>query len=169
FSVTKVLASFLRQRENECTAGHVCGNPDEDVVAAFAVVACRPRRTDAKFSINLRGLNVCGIELWGNDSSEAADLEGVNLDGACLRNADLEFANLGTASLVGANLEGARLDRANLSVANLAGANFNGASLEQASLYAADLRDAVGLGMNMLARAKFDATTKLPSNLSVDE
>lgn len=169
FTVTKVLSAFLRQHSTACSDEHVCGSVDEDVLAAFSVIARRPRRLDRAFGIELRGLKVCGVELWSADPEEAADLESVVLDGACLKGADLDMANLAGASLIGANLEGARLEMANLSMANLKGANLKAAYLEYANLCAADLAESKDLPLEGLLKASFNKQTSLPGWAADDE
>ncbi|MGA5038302.1 pentapeptide repeat-containing protein [Streptomyces capoamus] len=169
FTVTKVLAAFLRQHPTACATEHDCGVVGEDVMAAFSAIARRPRRLDQAFSINLRGLNVCGVELYGYDPESRADLESIDLDGACLKNADLELANLCTAGLSGSNLEGANLSGADLSVAKLNGAHLKGANITQANLIAADLTDATGLEVDSLLKSEFNAYTHLPSEILADE
>jgi uncharacterized protein YjbI with pentapeptide repeats len=62
------------------------------------------------------------------------DLNGVDLRGKKLVNADLQAANLAGADLTGTNLTNANLDGANLIDATLTNANFTGAKLQAASL-----------------------------------
>ncbi|MFE9395708.1 pentapeptide repeat-containing protein [Streptomyces flavidovirens] len=169
FTVIKVLSAFLRQHPTACSDEHTCGSVDEDVMAAFSVIARRPRRLDQAFGIELRGLKVCGVELWSSDPDEAADLESVVLDGACLKGADLDMANLSGASLIGANLENARLEMANVSMANLKGAKLKGVLLDYANLCAADLAESEDLPLEGLLKAAFNKHTSLPDWATDDE
>ena len=74
----------------------------------------------------MTGVQTCALPIY---------LEGANLIGANLRN-----ANLIGASLIGANLRNANLIGANLIGANLIGANLRGAYLIDANLEGANLR-----------------------------
>ncbi len=83
-----------------------------------------------------------------------ANLEGANLAGAILEEANLERANLEgaflkRANLEGANLRGAYLEEAFLERANLEGANLRGAYLEEAFLERANLKRAFLVGANL--------------------
>ncbi|MFC5155677.1 pentapeptide repeat-containing protein [Streptomyces amakusaensis] len=169
FAITKVLGAFLRQHPTACSDEHKCGSVDEDVLAAFSVIARRPRRHDQGFFIELRGLKVCGVELWAMDPEDAADLESLVLDGACLKGADLEMANLCSASLIGANLEKARLERANLSMSILRGAKLQGVLLDHANLCTADLTESEDLPLEELLKAKFNKRTSLPDWAADDQ
>ena len=79
---------------------------------------------------------------------ECADLRNANLSGADLTNANLFRADLTNADLTNANLSGANLTIAKLSGANLSGANLtnanltNGANLSDADLTGANLTGA---------------------------
>jgi len=92
-----------------------------------------------------------------------ADLEGMNLSGVDLREANLQDAVLNGANLSGADLRGSNLHRAHINHANLSAAqmrnvymgwaecnetnlknvNLNGANLENAQFRKADLSDAL--------------------------
>ena len=76
------------------------------------------------------------------DTLQGADLRGANLQEANLQGADLWGANLRRANLQGADLWGANLRRANLQEADLRGADLEGANLRGANLQEADLRGA---------------------------
>lgn len=87
------------------------------------------------------GCTMNGANLWGAPLSDA-DLKGANLWGANLRRADLNGAKLSGAQLSGANLKDAELSHAQLREAILRGANLREAQLVNAHLSGADLRDA---------------------------
>jgi hypothetical protein len=96
---------------------------------------------------------VDGANLLGADLREA-DLREANLLGADLREADLRRANLHGANLRGADLREADLREANLlgadlRRANLHGANLRGADLRGVDLYGTDLHRANLLGANL--------------------
>lgn len=78
-------------------------------------------------------------------------LDGVDLGGRNLKNADLERADLRGANLAKANLEGANLKGAVLVDADLRGANLQGADFYRADLSGADLSGA------RLEKAMFDS------------
>ena len=117
-----------------------------------------------------------------------ADFQGLNLsdrtfNGARLRQSDLSIslldrANFNGANLSVANLFGARLQNTNLKNANLkdatlvgawlGGADLTGADLQGAVLSGAYLKTAKGLTTEQLSGAICDASTELPSGLSLD-
>jgi uncharacterized protein YjbI with pentapeptide repeats len=87
------------------------------------------------------------------------DWEYVNLQSACLDNADLREAGLrkarlGKASLIRTQLDGANLEEANLDQANLSSAIAR-SNLQGASFYAANMRG-IGLHAALLNNAKLD-------------
>ena len=86
--------------------------------------------------LSLGSANLYGVSL------ESANLRDANLCGASLEGANLRGADLYGAILSGANLRGADLYGANLRGANLRDANLYGASLEGANLRDANLANA---------------------------
>jgi uncharacterized protein YjbI with pentapeptide repeats len=108
-----------------------------------------------------------GLSLWSADLREAdlshANLAGADMDHARLRGADLRHARMETASLWQANLRSAdlsyaRLQRAKLDHADLSDANLNhadptGASLWGAQLSGARLEHAIGITDEQLKNA----------------
>jgi len=93
---------------------------------------------------------------WLNDEEagvqadfRGANLIGVKLEGAILKDANFEGANLYYADLEGANLQGANLIDADLSDANLIGVNLNNANLQGANLQGVSLRCAHMQGINL--------------------
>ena len=90
-----------------------------------------------------------GVEDWNawrenNPDPEVdlstADLRGINLQSANLKNAILREAKLQFVNFNKANLEGAILDKAKMQETNLQSANLSGASLKKASLLDANLQ-----------------------------
>jgi uncharacterized protein YjbI with pentapeptide repeats len=119
--------------------------------------------------------NLAGLQL------RCADLSGMGMTRAILRQADLAQADLSFANLAYANLEKAILARANLSCAmlisaslaetDLREANLRHASLFQADLHGATLEGALLMGADLtgvnltdakLCRAVYDARTRWP-------
>jgi hypothetical protein len=108
-----------------------------------------------------------GVSLWSADLREAdlsyASLQGADLDHARLRGANLRHASMEGASLWQANLrdadlsyaglQRAKLDHADLSDANLSNADLTGASLWGAQLSGARLEHAVGITDKQLKNA----------------
>jgi hypothetical protein len=75
--------------------------------------------------------------LYGDESSERADLRGVDL-----RTTELSGKDLRKADLCGADLRGAELDCANLQYADLGCADLRGANLKYANLQYTNLKNA---------------------------
>jgi DNA-binding NarL/FixJ family response regulator len=90
----------------------------------------------------------------------AADLSGADLSVANLRGAGLRMARLAGASLRGADLAGACLSDAVLDGTDLAGANLLDADLRKS-----DLSGAVGLTQEQVAKARADASTRMPPGI----
>ncbi|NWF60182.1 MAG: pentapeptide repeat-containing protein [Fischerella sp.] len=99
----------------------------------------------------LQGSNLSGAYLgdanltgvnFSNANLSGAYFGDANLTGANFSGANLSAANLGDANLSGANLSAASLRCTDLSSANLSGANFSGADLNRAELSSADLSSA---------------------------
>lgn len=100
-------------------------------------------------------------------------LEGVNLRGAYLRNADFQEALLREGDLRDANLqlvnfEGANLFRADLRGAELLGANFHYATLVKAKLEGTDLRDVNFINAN-LSEANLTKANLAGNNLELTD
>ncbi len=131
---------------------------------------------------DLHDLNFQGAFLADADLHRAdlhcADLKQAELDGADLHRADLhradlheavlEWADLHRADLHEADLHGAVLREADLHRADLHGADLREADLEHADLRGADLTRVKGLTQTQLNAALGDATTRLPSGLTVN-
>lgn len=80
-----------------------------------------------------------GVESWNTWRSEHPDLSPV-LQGVDLSGRDLRDANLSEVDLSGADLDDADLSGANLKMASLEGADLAGARIRGAELYKANLR-----------------------------
>src|SRR5579862_8815389 len=100
---------------------------------------------------NMRGLNLSDAELGG------ATLVGVNLQGGFLESADLHGATVQGTNLQGADLKNANLQGASLQGTNLQGADLSGANLSGATLQGTNLGGANLTGAN-LAGAKLQGT-----------
>jgi len=90
----------------------------------------------------------------------AADLSGADLSVANLRGAGLRMARLTGASLRGADLAGACLTDTILAGTDLAGANLLDADLRKS-----DLSGALGLTQGQVAKARADASTRMPPGI----
>jgi uncharacterized protein YjbI with pentapeptide repeats len=104
---------------------------------------------------------------------DGADLHRADLHRADLHGADMQWADLHRADLHRADLHGAVLREADLHRADLHEADLHGADLEQADLAFADLRGAdltqvKGLTQAQLNGAQGNATTRLPSGLTLE-
>ncbi len=93
----------------------------------------------------------CGFLMDG--SLRGIALCQAQLQGANLGSADLAFVDFHQASLDHADLSGARLQAAKLNRASLQGANLERADLTNADLYKINLRGAVNLTEEQLAKA----------------
>jgi len=121
-----------------------------------------------------------GIQL-DNAYLEKADLEGIWMPQASLRNVDLSEANLSEANLSGADLRGARLSEAKLVRADLSGTDLRGAklietNLSEAKLIRADLRganlseaDLSGADLNQANLSEADLTKATLSRANLSE
>ncbi|NGO78234.1 pentapeptide repeat-containing protein [Streptomyces sp. YC504] len=144
-TVVEVLTSFIRQqtvaaesRGRELDEGDTAQravSADEDVQAAFNVIARRPERPEG-FRTNLRISSLRGVHL------DAASLQRANLSGAQLQRASLVQASLHRADLSGAGLQDANLQDASLQNADLSAARMEGANLQGARMHSAYLVDA---------------------------
>jgi len=105
---------------------------------------------------NLRGADLIDADLRGANL-RGANLIDANLRGADLRGADLRGADLRGADLRGADLRGADLRGANLRGADLRGADLRDADLRGANLRGADLRDADLRGADLRGADLIDA------------
>lgn len=97
----------------------------------------------------LEELSRASQSLRGLEVESSANLQGINLTAADLRNAILIDTNLSEARLWEANLQEVNLSGSNLTKANLVGANLLDAVLESSTLTWAKLRDANMQGVNL--------------------
>lgn len=128
------------------------------------------------------GEKVCtNCDLFQADLSYQ-ELEGRNLTGARLRQADLSLSTFDKSKFAGANMSvvngfGIRADHADFSDVNFEdavlvggsfnGAKFNNANLAKANFSGSDLSTATGLTQTQLNAACGDAETRLPMGLSL--
>ena len=122
----------------------------------------------------LNGMNLEGIDLREADLSSAAlqdcDLYKANLSGATAAAVRLQRSDLSRALLLEANLRLADLTEADLSGADLSGSvlvkcKLPGANLVATNFCGADLREAIGLTPQQMSYTSTDGTTKLPAYL----
>ncbi|WP_192582873.1 pentapeptide repeat-containing protein [Streptomyces triticiradicis] len=127
--------------------------------------------------IDLSGAELRRADLRGANLREAmlvstqmvrAKLEESDLQGANLTSAYLKWARLSEARMNETVLEKADLSKANLFGARLRRANMTDTVLDDAYLLEADLRDAVGLTVQRVVRARIYESTKLPEDIAAD-
>ncbi len=87
--------------------------------------------------------------VWYSELTEGVDLEGADLREASLYSAQLQRADLWYAKLQGADLDDANLEEAELGCANLQGATLCSANLQGVYLAGADLQGADLRGANL--------------------
>lgn|GEM_PF-325461 len=120
-----------------------------------------------------------GVEEWNSWRKQnlnippdlrEANLRGMQLDNAILRDCDLSGANLSGASLKEADLSKATLNETNLSGADLSRANLYRAKMRRCNLTGADLRQVVMYQANLsyanLSRANLSKANLRKANLS---
>lgn len=134
-----------------------------DVVAALKVIARRGLVASDGNRLDLRGSNLCEIELSTGTLSRArlhrCDLTGVTFLGVAMEGlvsdaADWRLAVLDKSDLKDARLDGSRLQGASLSMTCLAGirirhSDLTGANLHSAFLEGADLRGSILRGARL--------------------
>lgn len=134
--IMDLLCIFVRYSTTKISTTEETGSPDPDVQAALIVFGRR----------NQQQCNLEITEGWRLDLSkshiEGAELQGINLENANLWNIHLERANLRGARLGGGDLREAHLEHANLQEAHLEGVDLEEACLENANLIGANLKDA---------------------------
>lgn len=129
-----------------------------DVVAVGGLVATLEKERSWNRKESLYGSDLRGAHLSG------ARLDGLDLRETLFNRAKLANASLKNALLCRANFEDADLYKADLSHADLEGASFTGAELEEVCLEGADLRNTIGLSLDLLERwidrARLDSEQK---------
>ncbi len=118
------------------------------------------------FQADLAYKDVPGINL-SDSRLRQANLSLATLNKANLSKTNLSIANLFGARLTSVDLSNANLERATLVGAYLGSANLKGATLTDANLSGAELETTLGLTQTQLNTACGDATTKLPSGLTI--
>lgn len=121
---------------------------------------CNLFQADLSFR-DLPDLNVANSRL------RQADLSLATMNRANFRNANLSIANMFGGRFTSANFSRANLERAVMVGAYFGSADFTGATLTGANLSGANLRTAKGLTQAQIDTACGDASTQLPSGLSV--
>ena len=155
--------------------------PATDIQAVLTVLGRRDETACEQDQAAGRRLDLAKTNLRGAYLGEAqlkgAEMSGAHLEDAYLEGARLEGAYLGEACLQGATLDGAHLKGARLwtRVEFLdgepfkaiwhGGAHLDGAWLVGAHLEGTDLRGALGLTKDQLAKAYGDARTKVADEL----
>lgn len=114
---------------------------------------------------NLRSANLEGADL------KKANFEGADMDESFLAGADLTKANLRNVNLEESDLEGVEFTHADLTGSNLTraivtSADFTGAVLDLVRFDETDLREALNLTRDQLAKACADMAPTLPPELA---
>ena len=121
---------------------------------------------------NFQGADLTGIQLAGADLRDA-NLINTQLIGADLRNSQLDGVKLAIADLTNAQLAGASLRKAKLMGAILRDADLSGADLSRADLSDADLRNARLIAANLvganLSAADLSGTDLTNANIDAAE
>ena len=112
------------------------------------------------YPLDLSGSSLKGVRLISEnlqsarlDVMLAKLLEGTNLSGAIMIDANLSDAVMPISNLSGANLSGAIMTAANLSGTDLSGANLSHADLTEADLCGTELKNCKGLTQEQLDQA----------------
>lgn len=147
------------------TGGPITSQAERDAVAARVLAGASCARCDL-FQINLAYQTVAGRDFSGARIRQA-DLSLATADRARFRGANLSLTNFFGARLTGADLTEANLAEATLVGAYLGGARFSGAVLTGANFSGAEMTSAIGLSQNQLNTACGDATTTLPTGMTI--
>jgi uncharacterized protein YjbI with pentapeptide repeats len=147
------------------TAGPITNQAERDAVAqrvrgGASCEGCDLFQIDLSYQV-VSGRNFTGSRIRQSDMTIAI-ADRTNFTGA-----NLSLANLFGVRATGANFTGANLDEASLVGAYFGSANFTGARLRGANLSGADMANVRGLTQEQLNTACGDATTTLPSGLTV--
>jgi uncharacterized protein YjbI with pentapeptide repeats len=134
-------------------------------------IAIRVRAGDSCTSCDLFQIDLSYRAISGRDFS-GSRIRQSNLSVATADRTNFRSANLSLANLFGVRAGHADFTEANLEGATLVGgyfgyANFDGAVLTGANLSGAELADARGVTQTQLNTACGDATTTLPSGLTI--
>ncbi|MFE6619409.1 pentapeptide repeat-containing protein [Streptomyces sp. NPDC057740] len=166
-TVIATLSEYIRSRATKKPAAKTDKAPD--IQAALSVLGQRDPTHDGDRPLDLRGVQLAGVDLHG------ADLSRANLAGAVLSHGNLADTNLSGADLHGASLSGTVLTHADLTGANLrgtvlsdavlTGANLSDARLQRTDLREADLTDVTlqGADLTGVRRPEGDLPTSSPS------
>lgn len=118
------------------------------------------------FQIDLSYQNIAGRDFSGARIRQS-DLSLATADRTRFRGANMSLINLFGARLSGADLTDANLSHATLVGAYLGGARMSGAVMTGSNLSGAELDGAIGLSQEQLNQACGDATTTLPTGLTI--
>jgi uncharacterized protein YjbI with pentapeptide repeats len=147
------------------TGGPILSQPERDAIAARVRAGASCPDCDL-FQIDLSYQDVSGRDFSGSRIRQS-NLSVAIADGARFRGANLSLANLFGVRAVRADFTDANLEGATLVGGHFGAARFHGARLDGANLSGAELADALGLTQDQLNTACGDATTTLPSGLTV--
>lgn len=147
------------------TSGPVTNQAERDATAERVRNGANCANCDL-FQISLAYRSIAGRNFAGARIRQA-DLSLATADRARFHGANMSLTNFFGARLSGADLSDVNLEGATLVGAYLGGARMSGAVLTGANLSGADLASAVGLTQAQLNTACGDATTTLPSGLTI--
>lgn len=147
------------------TGGPITNQQERDGIAARVRGGASCARCDL-FQIDLSYQNIGGRDFSGARIRQA-ELSLAQADRTHFHGANMSLANLFGARMTGADLTDVNLSHATLVGSYLGGARMSGAVLTGANLSGAEAEDAVGLTQAQLNAACGDATTQLPSGLTI--
>ncbi len=147
------------------TGGPITNQAERDEIATRVRAGASCAGCDL-FQIDLAYQSVNGRNFSGARIRQA-NLSIATADGANFRRANLSLTNLFGARATGADFREANLSGATLIGAYLGGARFDGAVLTGADFSGAELPTARGLTQAQLNTACGDATTVLPTGLTI--
>ena len=147
------------------TGGPITNQAERDTIAqrvrgGASCEGCDLFQIDLSYQV-VSGRNFTGSRIRQSDMTIAI-ADRTNFTGA-----NLSLANLFGVRATGANFTGANLDEASLVGAYFGSANFTGARLRGTNVSGADMANVRGLTQEQLNTACGDATTTLPSGLTV--
>lgn len=147
------------------TGGPITSQAERDATAGRVLGGASCAGCDL-FQIDLAYQNVSGRDFHGSRIRQA-DLTISIADRANFAGANLSLTNMFGMRATRADFTGANLSGASLVGAHLGGARLNGAVLAGANLSGAELAESIGLTQEQLNTACGDATTTLPSGMTI--
>lgn len=147
------------------TGGPIVSQAERDVIAERVRSGASCANCDL-FQISLAYLGIEGRDFSGARIRQA-DFSLATADRAHFRGANMSLTNFFGARLANADLRDANMEGATFVGAFLGGARMSGASLDGANFSGAELALAQGLSQDQLNTACGDATTTLPTGMTI--